>query len=210
MKLELVDQSIVVVAERHNPSILHPSFLLAQGIIPNGIELTEPPICLPDMAIASFDNGLRINVDNIRLQFTNNQVSANNFSLSSVAEKYVQELPHVAYKSVGCNTFSFIENDNAEQYLLDKFVNTAECSKGDFPLESSGVRLVYRVPEGLLNVSFDAGNLNKIGELDKKGILVRGNYHVNTEGFIDTLAAIKCFDRHIALIMSHLEGLINE
>jgi hypothetical protein len=39
MKLEIVNTSVVVLAAEHNPTILHPAFLSAQEIVPEGWEL---------------------------------------------------------------------------------------------------------------------------------------------------------------------------
>jgi len=58
MTLSMLQASVVVTAESHNPTILHPHFLKTQGIVPPDFEPAESPVCTPPLAIVKYRNGL--------------------------------------------------------------------------------------------------------------------------------------------------------
>jgi hypothetical protein len=206
MKLEYIDQSIVVVADRHNPSILHPSFLEKQKIIDNGLELAEPALSTPDISIASFKNGLRFSVDNTRLQITNLNVREQNVDIAKAASAYVNELPHVGYKSVGCNLFLFIENKDSEKFLINKFIKQGAWNEGDILIKSTGLRFVYPVGRSIINLSYDSGLIFKDGEENISGILIRGNYHTDVSSVEETITEINSFVSKINTIDSYIKN----
>lgn len=210
MKLEKIDQSIVIVAERHNPSILHPSFLENQNIVGKGKELSEPPICMPDIAIVAYACGLRFSLENTRLQVTEHKVLEENFSLSEVTARYINELPHVGYKSVGCNVFVFIEMEEAEHFLINKFIKESYCNgSAGLSLVATGIRFVILDGNNHINISFDAGNISNDGT-NRTGILIRGNYHIDTLNVLETVEGVNCFSNKIEVIMQYLKNTFND
>ncbi|MGJ0515095.1 MAG: hypothetical protein ACR65O_05000 [Methylomicrobium sp.] len=206
MKLEHIDHSIVVVADRHNPSILHPSFLENQNIIEKGLALAEPALSSADISIASFENGLRFSVDNTRLQITNSKIEEGNVDISKVASAYVKVLPHVGYKSVGCNLFSFIEIKDAEKFLIDKFIKQGPWNEGDILLKSAGIRFVYHKENSVINLSYDAGIILKNGEEARRGILIRGNSHTEVSSSENTISEINGFDSKINAVVKYISN----
>ena len=53
MGLAVLNRAVVVLAREHNPTILHPSFLGAQGIVPKDWQLAEPPMCTPPLSMVN-------------------------------------------------------------------------------------------------------------------------------------------------------------
>jgi hypothetical protein len=210
MKLEQIDQSIVVVADRHNPSILHPSFLEKQGIIMAGLELAEPALSTSEISIASFKNGLRFSIDNTRLQVTNSNVSENEFDLAQITSSYVKELPHVGYKSVGCNIFLYIEHDDAESFLIDKFIKHGPWNESPIQLKSTGLRFVYSLNDSIINISYDAGVISKNGKSNRPGILIRGNYHNEVSNVEGAVEEITRFDVKINVLVDYITKTFGE
>jgi len=205
MKLEQIDNSIVIIADRHNPSILHPSFLENKGIIDAGTDLAEPPLCTAEISIASFKNGLRFTVDTSRLQITNQILNENDFDISKIASSYVKELPNVDYKSVGCNLFMFIEKEDAESFLISKFIKHGTWNRGTSTLDSAGLRFVYSTDEGQINISYDAGEIVKNGDQPRSGILIKGNYHTNVSGIDETISILNSFSSKMEMLASYME-----
>ena len=67
MALELINTTVVVVAQDHNPSILHPSFLTANGVVPTDLELAGPSISTPAFARVLYRNGLSFQAEPDRI-----------------------------------------------------------------------------------------------------------------------------------------------
>ena len=111
VQFEILNTSIVVLASQHNPSILHPSFLQSQGIVPNDWETLEPPICTPVFASVKYQNGIVFTVEQNKFQVIDNQTK-DNFDKSLMPElviRYCEHLPHVHYNAVGINFDCFMK-----------------------------------------------------------------------------------------------------
>src|SRR4051794_1104305 len=85
MKLEWLKASVVVAAREHNPTILHPAFLVAQEIVPPDWELAKDPICTPAFAIVTYRNGITFSVEGSRFQVSDTKLRID-LAKSPVAE----------------------------------------------------------------------------------------------------------------------------
>src|SRR5438094_3822819 len=63
VKLGLLNTVIVILARGLNPSVLHPSFLLSEGIVPPDWRPSEPPVCTPKVSIIKYTNGISFLID---------------------------------------------------------------------------------------------------------------------------------------------------
>src|SRR5690348_7266953 len=109
VRLELVEASVVVLAQDHNPSILHPSFLASQGIVPEEWQCAEPPICTPAFSVTSYANGVVFTVESHRFQVQdkNPQGNGSTSPAPELAARYIRKLPYVRYRAVGINLTGF-------------------------------------------------------------------------------------------------------
>jgi len=109
MKLRVFDTSIVVLAEGHNPTILHPAFLTSQDIVPQDWQLAEDPVCTPAASLVKYDNGIQFSVQSNRLQVFQAEPPENvgSSEIPALADRYIKTLPHVRYKAVGVNMRGF-------------------------------------------------------------------------------------------------------
>src|SRR5438045_2085920 len=102
MKLEGLNTSVGVVAREHNPTILHPAFLTAQGVVPKEWELARKPLCTPAFSTVTYSNGIAFAVDNARFRVSDS-TPPTDLGLSrvaSLASGYLSQLPHVRYTEV--------------------------------------------------------------------------------------------------------------
>jgi hypothetical protein len=124
MKLELLNTSVVVVAQEHNPTILHPAFLAAEGIAPQDWKPAAPPICTPAFSFVKYGNGIVFTVESNRFSVTDESPSGE--VAESLAPKlaisYVEKLPHVRYTAVGINLHGFVLCETPEAFLIARFL----------------------------------------------------------------------------------------
>src|SRR5947199_82480 len=100
MPLQLLNSSIVVTAESHNPTILHPLFLERERIVPEQWRLAaDSVVCTPLMSALRFDNGVQMTVETTKLQVIDS--SSDDSRSEEIAARYVTALPHVRYTGVG-------------------------------------------------------------------------------------------------------------
>lgn len=185
MKLEILNASVVVLAKHHNPTILHPSFLVSEGIVPKEWELSERPVSTPVFAMVKYKNSIVFNVDEnkflVRQEELKNDVGKSQIPV--LACKYVKKLPHVKYQSVGINFKGFIECTDPEKLIMNRFLKPGVADFDGAHPEASGFRFVYRFDDVRLRLSFDSGKVKRAeNENERTGILIDSNYHMDLSG----------------------------
>jgi hypothetical protein len=204
MKLEIVTTSGVVLAEHHNPTILHPAFLRAQGTVPEDWELADDPICTPPLATASYTNGIVFVVEPDKLQVVNNRPAPDLAAspLPALITAYLRASPHVRYTAVGVNLTGFVACPDPQSFLASRFLTPGAWNRPDFPLQALGLRFVYPVPLGLLNLSCDVGEVHRDQGSDEEMVVIVGaNYHTSltTDYRLDeAITAIGLFPQRVA------------
>lgn len=203
MKLELLNASAVVIANEHNPTILHPFFLKNQQIVPEDWDLAEPAICTPALSLAKFQNGVVFTVEGIKLQIMDNlpKFTEDQLSPAALADRYIKKLPYVTYTAVGINFSAFAECAAPESLVMKQFLKDGVWNSQEYAVKTMGLRLVYPLAEGQLRFTCDAGGVLKPGDtIQRNGLLMNGNYHIDIPqpGSLDGASkALANYPRHL-------------
>jgi hypothetical protein len=185
MSVKLLNFSIVVLGEAHNPSILNPDFLSRREIVPDawGWEIAPPVLSTPPFAQVRYTNGLCIVVEPAKLQVRDEGADPDPLTsrLREVASRYVRELPHVPYKAVGVNFAGAFRIDDPATILKDRFLQPGPWNSADHPLTTIGYRFVYPIEGGRLRLSLEHGEIQEMaadGTTSKEtAIIVDANFH---------------------------------
>ena len=132
MTARLFQFSGVVVGQAHNPTILNPDFLAAEGIVPKSWNWSvSETITTPPLAIVRYSNGTTITVEPHKLQVTdpNAENGPHNSKVIEIASAYVRVLPHVRYTASGNNFQSLIQRDAPEEYLKSRFLKVGSSKQ---------------------------------------------------------------------------------
>lgn len=206
-----LNTSIVVLAQAHNPTILHPAFLFSEGIVPPDWEVEELPVSTPAFAIVKFSNQIVLTAEPQKFMVLDN-APGGAIRIVDVAVKYVEKLPHVHYSAVGVNFSRFVECPKAEQWLLNRFLKSGPGNDDKMQPKTVGLKLVYPIAGALCTLSLDAGSIKK-GEVDVSCIAISGNYHVpiGPNGFLTaTRNAIVASYQHLAHFSSLVHTIIEK
>jgi hypothetical protein len=180
VEITFLNEAIVVVAQVHNPSILHPSFLKAQQIVPEYWEPTEPPICTPPLSIVKYPEGIVFTAEVNKFQVLKSPptVDLRESKLPEYVSKYVRMLPHVPYRAVGINLGAVIPSPTPEAMLIERFLRHGPWSSSPLTLAQLHLRFVYPLEGGVLNLSCGPGKSPEsfLGGV-ASGVIVQGNYH---------------------------------
>lgn len=177
MKLESILSTVVVIAEMHNPTILHPSFLINEQIIPNNWHPVGNILCTPGFSTAAFNSNYSFFVDHNRLEIKN-RISSHKIEDSEVADiaaKYIKKLEHTKYLAVGINFIFFVSHENPDKYIINTYL------KNNFPQSADNFRktkLEFEIEiEGyLMNLKFGSGE-KPSKKNEEKGIIIASNTH---------------------------------
>jgi hypothetical protein len=163
----LIQFSVVISGETHNPTILNPDFLTIRNIVPSewGWD-TGQAVTTPALSVVSYTNGLSITVEPNKLQIVDPGAAvvdnAPNSKAAEIARRYVGALPHVRYTAVGTNFFSAIEHPDPQTYVKNRFLKQGRWDSPVHPLNAVGLRLAYPLPNGRLLFSLDTGQAERV------------------------------------------------
>ena len=106
--LELIELSVVLVADSNNPSIINPDFLKYNGIVDAGFEVQDFPISTPAFSRVAYKNGITVTSDPARVLFQQTrELTRANVVSPGIAKRYLQCIPHVPYRAIGINPHGF-------------------------------------------------------------------------------------------------------
>ncbi|MBI3950040.1 MAG: hypothetical protein HY314_06260 [Acidobacteria bacterium] len=198
MKLEIVNTSVVVLAQQYNPTVLHPAFLTSEEIVPADWQVAEAPLCTILGSVVKYVNGLVFITESNKFQLIDNK-PPDDLGASQVpplAAKYIRRLPHTHYTAVGVNMLGFVACSNPEAILIERFLKAGVWNEDPLKPQALGLRFVYQVPQAVLHLSCNAGTFGRDQESDQKaGILLDANYHTD----ISAAASLEEAEKAIAL-----------
>ncbi len=182
MQAKLVQHTVVVTGDAHNPTILNPDFLQREDIVPKAWGWTvEQTLTTPPLALVRFDNGVSITVEPSKVQVADPSKTSDPLEskAADIATAYVNTLRHVRYTAVGINFLCTVDDDSPERFVKNRFLKEGSWLQGGYPLETAGLRLVYRCPfDARLTLSVDTGHSSGDDEKEERRVLiVRGNFH---------------------------------
>ncbi len=198
--MSIINVSVVVSAVHHNPTILHPSFLSTEKIVPQDWEVVDGPVCTPAFSLVGYSNGISFRVEESRLQVidANPECDGRDSLVAELAGKYVSKLPHVPYKAVGINFVAFLEHADSGRYLLARFLREGSWNDTELIPTSCGVQLTYPISNAALNLSLKSGQSKREGEeAPRKGVILEGNCHAETQSMQEVFAAVDGFRRKL-------------
>ncbi len=210
MMLELLNTSIVVLAQDHNPTILHPAFLEAQKIVPVDWELAQAPVCTPAFSVVKFANGITFTAASNQLVLTEEAPLGNPSEpkVPELAIEYVRKLPHVRYTAIGVNFLGCFLRKDSEQFLIRQFLKSGPWNNGNRHLMAVATQLTYELDDAVLRLGIGGGEVRR-EDKSKSAVLINGNFHsdVADEERMDALCKLigRWVDR-----LSYFTGLSQE
>lgn len=174
--------SAVLVAKGHNPTILHPSFLAYEGIVPGDWELAKDPICTPPFAAVVYKSGFSFVVEQERMQveFSGDNADQQSAQVVEMAKKYAEKLPHVRYVAVGVNFTTFLPLADPSNFVIERFIKEGPWNTAAMTLASARQNFTYLFEDHQLNITIETGNKQvKQPTIEQSGLIIHSNYHSN-------------------------------
>jgi len=196
-----IEVSCIVLANAHNPSILNPDWLAANGLLPDELswDLAGPNIVTPPLATVSYQNGVSIVLESGKLNVTIGNVQDYDGEIapidlvSRIVSRYIDVLSHIPYGAVGNNFKIMRECEGASQKLVRAFGNSGPWKDG---LESVQTKLSYKVSEDTVcNLEISHGSAGKAESgsppTEREIVLCALNYHHAVQGSEATAKAVR-------------------
>lgn len=153
MKIQIKSNSLVILANAHNASILTDSFLLNSGIIVNLEELNrEQLIITSQYSQVVLNDETNIVVDSNRFAVT----AKNSQRPYIIGQKYCNSLKYINAQAIGINFDIEVSDFNFEDWFnsLLKFPNS-KCSEVKYKIENCNITFKYSSTQtALINFNF--------------------------------------------------------
>ncbi len=195
MKINLVNNSVVVVASSHNPSVVSNSFFQKTGIIKDFKDIVESNLIItPAVSQILFKSGTSLQLDPERLTLTS--IGANE-EAAYLADKYCETLPYIKGTAIGINVVYMVTDfqfdswfnsmktlpyRDASFYSLDFRFTTDDGIKCNAKVSMSGPtesNITFNFHRDLIGVT--------LGELGVSIVERRKSYLPIPQEFIETL-----------------------
>ena len=184
LELELLKSDIVVLSDSNNPRLLNPDFLERNAIVPKG-KGWEPTdvIVTPPFARVQYANGVRIQAEENKLQFTCEKFKEFPWraELPRIAATYLDVLPHVTYRSVGLNyqlTSSLPQGQAAEDQLMTQLLKAGPWTNYAGGLTGVNFEFQYRAGQPKLALRVGAKEVaTPNGGRKLEGYMFQANIH---------------------------------
>lgn len=219
-QLQFGQLDIVVIAQKHNPSILNPDFLLRNKIVQEdwGWEAdTNSTLSTPQFSQVSYTCGVSIQAVMERLIFTSK--SAVHFdAVCAVAVAYVNTLPHVSYTAFGINPTGHVLAASAAEavsFLLGK-VMRGEAFRSFAGGPSGGeCAYIFNLEGCRLSLKITCGAVGPKSER-KPCMIFNGNFHRDLLGedvddrLRDLISGIKGWSKDQAFFADAVKSCLKE
>jgi hypothetical protein len=161
----MLEFSLVLAANSHNPTILNKDWLGINEIVLSawGWELSSQPISTPPLSQINYNSGISLTLDPGRLVVK----STSNFDdcygpALEITKRYVSTLPHIPYTAVGINFKVLVACDNAKKRIVEAFIKDGPwIDNSEF---TSALKFIYHQENCVRNVSLEPGEYKKISE----------------------------------------------
>lgn len=177
METKLIDFSLVILANHHNPTILNPDFLNINQIVSDKLQwkVIGQPITTPAFSVVEYSSKVTISVEPMKLQVTD--ISGSDIAKNEICEivsNYVRVLPHVQYTALGINFTMISIVDNPTSYLIERFLKSGEWNGDNNHMKSVGFNFTYPLADGNVVFSIEEGFQN----ITKQPLIIsRANFH---------------------------------
>lgn len=178
----LIGFSIIVTGEYHNPSILTPTFLRHNNIVPDADGYQKPDDILVSSQFSNLQYGnLAIQADRQRISFHEKRDSQK-LQSPEIVRQYLRHVPHVRYTGIGINPTLFIDSTqgNGREMILQSLVKKGAWLLHEGVSSNAELKCTFDWEKNRrVSFSITAGNVRVSEHESVENVLVfhEGNLH---------------------------------
>lgn len=177
--VELVQLSVVLIADNVDPSVINPDFLRLNGIVNHGLQTGQPPFSTPVFSQVAFEDDFTVTAQTDRVEFVQRREAlAEDAASPNVARRFLEIVPYPSYKAISINPMGAKPLDPGYMGgVADALIERgAWMAFGDVsPIISLKVTYIYENRKITMDVQ-DAKKLGADGS-ELPGLLFAANIH---------------------------------
>ena len=190
--VELVEFSVVLLAQGIDPSIFNPDFLRHNNIVDENLQTQGQAISTPVVSQVTFQEGFTVKADPERVIFEQrgNPLAEKKVRCPEMAERFVKLFPNYLYKAVGINPkairncpYKMPMSINVSDALYEK---GAWLSFGNTKPEVQ-LKTVYRLDKRMIVLDVSKVQRPNNAPYANDGILFQANVHRDLQETVQTM-----------------------
>ena len=177
----LTSVSVVVTANHHNPSILTPDFLTAQGIVPQDWEVLDS-MSTPGLSAINYNERPHWMLDQGALRIVEpcEGEFQDRYEVHDLATRYIDIVRVVPYRNLGLNCQVWTPLKDPGRWLTERFLK-AEVQSQDLKDLTMEPQFTFdanqAVADAKVNISISSGQVEREGETWIDAAIIECNVH---------------------------------
>ena len=206
-ELNLVELSVVLVANSNNPSIINPDFLRYNKIVNDDYEVQDSPITTPAFSQVTYKNGITVVSAPDRVIFKHSGAQeVKNVESPEIAKRYLKCIPHIPYRAIGINPKGF-KSGQEPKTVLDMLHNKGSWMSFKDVIPKVQLKAMYRYNERTITMGVSVAELTENSKTTS-GTMYEANIHRELTG-VDASSRIECLNSILNSWERDLEDFYN-
>jgi hypothetical protein len=208
--MDVQELGIMLVTEKHTPTMLNPDVLRCSGIVPTDWELARSPLYAQHLTQLIFQNGVSLVAEANRILFTESikAKALPEICIAEIARNYLERLPHANYRNVVISLKGFAvmnpHPDAARQYIVTRLLAPGPWQElGQEPVRAS-LNFIYALEHKRLHLSVNEAILESSEGKSVPAILFSGNFE-----YAPTHSSSTEHHAHFGTIIEHWQADLN-
>ena len=179
-RVDLVEFSVVLVANSNNPTIINPDFLLHNEIVNADLSLQGDPITTPLFSQVVFEGGIAVvaTPDRVIFQQTGDPLALKDILCPKIAERYLKKVPHVPYSAVGINPKGYRQLPaERQEKVSDVLINKGAWMSFKDVVPEVYLKTIYQYDKRTIVLDIAEGKKRENDDIEIPGLLFQVNIH---------------------------------
>lgn len=174
----LVALSVVLIAENIDPSTINQDFLRHNGIVDPDMKTEQPPVSTPVFSQVVFEGGLAVVALPDRFHFMQQgEALTEDIAVPDIVKRFLERVPHPAYKAVGINPAGFRPLDDASKGVATALIEGGRWMAFENVSPAVSLRAVYACEDRQITMDVRDFKKPESGGSELPGLLFEANIH---------------------------------
>lgn len=174
----LIALAVVLITENIDPLMINPDFLRHNGIVDAKLRTEQPPISMPMFSQVVFEGGLAVVAEPNRYLFMQRgEALTEDVAIPDIVKRFLERVPHPAYKAVGINPAGFRPLDDASKGVATALIEGGKWMAFENVSPVVSLRAVYACEDRQITMDVQDARKPEPDGSELSGLRFEANIH---------------------------------
>ena len=170
--------SIVLVADKFDPSMINPDFLRHSGIVDPNLQIKQPAVSTPVFSEVIFEGGLSVVAQPDRFNVVQHRETlTEDIATPDIAKRFLEKVPYPSYKAIGINPTYFKRLNDASEGVATALIKGGKWMAFGGVSPAYLLKAVYSYEGKQIAMDVQDVKMRESGSSESSGLLFAGNIH---------------------------------